>query len=343
MNLDEREGWIELVNLVESRADSTIVINTGARNQTGVSNFGRTLSKALGELGRKLVVLWMIDRKRESLELLSDFMAAIPEAEVHVVRNLYLGSEKKFELYNGSKMKSGIEGKGKQVHQPAGARRSRDRRHEQGADDDRESNRRAVAGRSDGAGTVAGRMRRHAVAGRQWLNSRTRSKQLLDRQPTDGERQRLYRARDALNIKPTDAVWRLLMVLEHYQTMYEEIPRQIAEAARNATEAIRATAEAQAKAAREETKKGLMKAVTEAVRVTAKQHARAEHFKWVSAAVSIVSIMFLAVGWGENRRGQAQGLAAGESRAKAECAYATKLSSWALTPDGTRASSWRTR
>ena len=112
VNLDEREGWIELVNLVESRAESTIVINTGARNQTGVSNFGRTLSKALGELGRKLVVLWMIDRKRESLELLSDFMAAIPEAEVHVVRNLYLGSEKKFELYNGSKMRSGIEGKG---------------------------------------------------------------------------------------------------------------------------------------------------------------------------------------------------------------------------------------
>ena len=112
VNLDEREGWIELVNLIESRAGSTIVINTGARNQTGVSNFGRTLSKALGELGRKLVVLWMIDRKRESLELLSDFMAAIPEAEVHVVRNLYLGAEKKFELYNGSKMKAGIEGRG---------------------------------------------------------------------------------------------------------------------------------------------------------------------------------------------------------------------------------------
>jgi MinD-like ATPase involved in chromosome partitioning or flagellar assembly len=112
VNLDEREGWIELVNLVESRAASTIVINTGARNQTGVSNFGRTLSKALRELGRKLIVLWMIDRKREGLELLWDFMAAIPEAEVHVVRNLYLGSEKKFELYNGSKVKAAIEEKG---------------------------------------------------------------------------------------------------------------------------------------------------------------------------------------------------------------------------------------
>ena len=86
---------------------------------------------------------------------------------------------------------------------------------------------------------------------------------LLDRQPTDGERQRLYKARDALNIKPTDAVWTLLMIMEHYQTMYEQMPPRIAEAARNAIETIRVTAEAQAKAAREETKKGLMKAVTE--------------------------------------------------------------------------------
>jgi hypothetical protein len=100
---------------------------------------------------------------------------------------------------------------------------------------------------------------------------------------------------------------------------------------------IRATAEAQAKSAREDTKKGLLKAVTEAVQATAKQQARAEHFKWVSVAASIVAIALLAVGWGENRRGQAQGLAAGESRGKAECGYATKLSSWALTPDGTHA------
>jgi len=112
VNLDEREGWIDLVNLVESRPESTFVINTGARNQTGISNFGRTLSKALPELDRALVVFWMIDRKRESLELLADFREAIPEAEVHVVRNMYLGAEKKFELYNGSNMKAEIESRG---------------------------------------------------------------------------------------------------------------------------------------------------------------------------------------------------------------------------------------
>src|SRR5450432_3469072 len=54
VNLDEREGWIELVNLVESKPENTIVINTGARNQTGISNFGRTLRKALPELKRTL-------------------------------------------------------------------------------------------------------------------------------------------------------------------------------------------------------------------------------------------------------------------------------------------------
>jgi hypothetical protein len=109
VNLDEREGWIELVNLIESRPESTIVINTGARNQTGITNFGRTLRKALPELKRKLGVFWLIDRKRESLELLSDFSEALPEAEIHVVRNMYLGAENKFELYNGSNMRAAIE------------------------------------------------------------------------------------------------------------------------------------------------------------------------------------------------------------------------------------------
>ncbi|MEO5769442.1 MAG: protein mobD [Polyangia bacterium] len=112
VNLDEREGWIELSNILESKAESVVVINTGARNQTGVTNFGKTLSGALVELKRKLVVLWLIDRKRESMELLLDFREAFPDAELHVVRNNYLGAEKKFEIYNGSKVRTDIEKSG---------------------------------------------------------------------------------------------------------------------------------------------------------------------------------------------------------------------------------------
>ena len=40
---------------------------------------------------------------------LSDFSEALPEAEIHVVRNMYLGAESKFELYNGSNMRAAIE------------------------------------------------------------------------------------------------------------------------------------------------------------------------------------------------------------------------------------------
>ena len=88
--------------------------------------------------------------------------------------------------------------------------------------------------------------------------------QLLGRQPTDQERQNLYRVRDALKLKATDAVWLLLMSLQHYETLYEKVPARIAEEVERATKAARRTAEAQARAAQEETKKALMGAVEQA-------------------------------------------------------------------------------
>jgi hypothetical protein len=118
VNLDEREGWIDLLNVVESHADNTIIINTGARNQTGITNFGKTLRTALPQLKRRLVVFWLIDRKREGLELLGDFAEALPEATVHVVRNMYFGTERKVEVYNGSKTRAAIEQSGRSLTFP---------------------------------------------------------------------------------------------------------------------------------------------------------------------------------------------------------------------------------
>lgn len=112
LNLDEADGWIQLVNACESKPDHVVVINTAARNNKGVSTYGETLSSTLAELQRKLVTLWVINRQRDSLELLKDFMQAIPNAEVHVVRNGYFGEESKFELYNGSKLRTTVEERG---------------------------------------------------------------------------------------------------------------------------------------------------------------------------------------------------------------------------------------
>jgi hypothetical protein len=112
VNLDDADGWIQLVNLCDSHPESVVVVNSAARNNLGVSAYGETLNGTLAELKRTLVTLWVINRQRDSLELLKEYMDAIPNAVIHVFRNGYFGDEKKFELYNGSKLRTAIEERG---------------------------------------------------------------------------------------------------------------------------------------------------------------------------------------------------------------------------------------
>jgi hypothetical protein len=112
INLDDSDGWVDLVNACDEHRDSVLVVNTAARNNLAVHQYGQTLGGCLEELGSKLVALWMINRQRDSLELLTEFMDAIPTADLHVVRNGYFGAEDKFELYNSSKVRESVERRG---------------------------------------------------------------------------------------------------------------------------------------------------------------------------------------------------------------------------------------
>ena len=51
--------------------------------------------------------------------------------------------------------------------------------------------------------------------------------QLTGRTPTDADRERLYRAKNALGLPDNDALWLLLIALDYYQSLYEKIPSQI--------------------------------------------------------------------------------------------------------------------
>jgi hypothetical protein len=112
IDLDKADGWIRLVNVCDAHRGGVVVVNTAARNNLAVSHYGPTLDASLDELGATLVALWMINRQRDSLELLTEFMAAMPSADVHVVRNGYFGEEGKFELYNTSEVRQSIESRG---------------------------------------------------------------------------------------------------------------------------------------------------------------------------------------------------------------------------------------
>jgi hypothetical protein len=111
-DLDEGDGWIHLVNVCDAHRDRAVVVNTAARNNVAVTRYGTTLDSSLEALDATLVALWVINRQRDSLELLKEFIEAIPRASVHVVRNGYFGDERKFELYNASKLRASIESRG---------------------------------------------------------------------------------------------------------------------------------------------------------------------------------------------------------------------------------------
>lgn len=112
INLDDAEGWINLVNTCDKYKGSTIVINTAARSNDGVVKYGQTLQNSLDELKRELTTLWIINRQRDSLELLSDYRETFPTSTIHVLKNGHFGEDKKFELYNGSNIKEALEKSG---------------------------------------------------------------------------------------------------------------------------------------------------------------------------------------------------------------------------------------
>jgi hypothetical protein len=73
----------------------------------------------LQELGRPLITLWVINRQRDSLDLLTEYMDLMPKSSVHVVQNGYFGEQKKFELYHGSALHERVSGQdGKDLFLP---------------------------------------------------------------------------------------------------------------------------------------------------------------------------------------------------------------------------------
>ena len=112
LDLDTADGWIDLVNICDEKKDHTVVINTAARNNKGVAAYSQTLRNTLQELKRDLVTFWVINRQRDSVELLKEYLEELPDTRLHVVRNGHYGEESKFELYNNSKLRDQVEDAG---------------------------------------------------------------------------------------------------------------------------------------------------------------------------------------------------------------------------------------
>jgi hypothetical protein len=108
IDLDDVDGWIRLVNLCDAAPFKTVVVNTPAQSNVAVSKHVTILLDSLRELARPLMTLWVINRQRDSLELMKDYMDHVSGRMIHVVCNGYFGEQQKFELYEDSTIKETV-------------------------------------------------------------------------------------------------------------------------------------------------------------------------------------------------------------------------------------------
>ena len=115
---------------------------------------------------------------------------------------------------------------------------------------------------------------------------------LLGRQPSDTERQNLYRVRDALGLKNNDALWLVLMALEHYEQLYAGIPERIEAAAKKAARSAAAQAQADVNSAIAQLVPSVESAVREGARWALAQESLVRSMLTLIAGCVVVGVVF---------------------------------------------------
>ena len=113
LDLDKRDGWIELLNVCDKHPDHWFVVNAGARNLAGVCDHGSNLMPSLRSIGREFRTLWVIGSDRDSVELLADYHEMMHDGKtsvgtLHVIANAGRGDEREFAVYRDSKTAKAI-------------------------------------------------------------------------------------------------------------------------------------------------------------------------------------------------------------------------------------------
>ena len=110
LNLDGEDGYLSLCNVIESNPKAFIVVNTAARATKPIIDHGGIVVDTAKEMKRELVMFWTINRQRDSVELLCDFLDGVGNdfSATHTVINTYWGAPEKFMRYNNSKQKDRV-------------------------------------------------------------------------------------------------------------------------------------------------------------------------------------------------------------------------------------------
>jgi hypothetical protein len=140
--------------------------------------------------------------------------------------------------------------------------------------------------------------------------------------------------RDALGLKNNDALWLVLMALQHYQGQYEKFPQAIAQAAKDTLVNFKATADATVKASAEAAKADLAQAVAAAAQEVAHNTSAKQMWQWAAGCIAVAFLCVGLFGWYMHSSGKDSGYQAGYGAGYTEAKDEKAAAAWANTPEG---------
>ena len=101
---EEDSGWMVLVDEIDSTKAKHIIINSMAASNSGVEAQGSLLDMNVldGNIDVDFKAFWVMNRSKDSVILLRDFMENMKSAVVYPVLNLYFGKEEEFSFFRAS-------------------------------------------------------------------------------------------------------------------------------------------------------------------------------------------------------------------------------------------------
>jgi hypothetical protein len=97
---EDDSGWMKMVDTIAETKAQHVIINSMAASNLGIQSHGALLDQNVlsGRLDVKFNVFWVINRNKDAVLLLRDFLHWIKSATVYPVLNLYFGKESEFVL-----------------------------------------------------------------------------------------------------------------------------------------------------------------------------------------------------------------------------------------------------
>jgi ATPases involved in chromosome partitioning len=108
-SLDEdQKGWQSVADLIERTKNTLFVINSAALSNVGMEAHGRDFSTFLDEISDRcdFVTFWVLNRQKDSVLLLEDYLKVMGTGKLFVVRNNYWGPPEEFGLYKNMRDES---------------------------------------------------------------------------------------------------------------------------------------------------------------------------------------------------------------------------------------------